>query len=115
MTGVVARLAKAFQEDPEQLTDIFATYFEEVAAMLAECHKAVAKRDLPALVRLGHGLKGSSANLRMQEVAASALQLEMAARGNDGALIGPALTALETAVGAAQNEVNEYYKIYVRA
>lgn len=110
MTGVVTRLAEEFMMGPEDLADIFTTYFLETAQMIRDCRSALVSGDVPALVRLGHSIKGASANLRLEQVFRCALELEDAARGGNLAVIAPSLDRLADEVAIAETEVSNFYR-----
>lgn len=110
MTGVVTRLAEEFMMGPEDLADIFTTYFLETAQMIRDCRSALVSGDVPALVRLGHSIKGSSANLRLEQVFRCALELEDAARGGNLTVIAPSLDRLADEVAIAETEVSNFYR-----
>jgi HPt (histidine-containing phosphotransfer) domain-containing protein len=91
------------QERLDQLLGILAT---ELATRPHIIRGALADQDFPRAAAEAHGLKGASASLGANSVAAAALLLEQAiaaARGGDRTRIAPALEALAEAVVETQH------------
>jgi HPt (histidine-containing phosphotransfer) domain-containing protein len=69
--------------EEEFLQELLALYDEEFGLKSKALEKAVRKSDFKALRELGHGLKGSSANLSLPGLMAAALALETAGKAED--------------------------------
>ena len=77
------------------LLELLDLYSREFALKTKAMEKAVRKADFKALRELGHGLKGSSANLSLPGLVAAALALETAAEAEDIAGARAALDRLK--------------------
>jgi CheY-like chemotaxis protein len=69
-------------EEPNFFTTIIETFFNDVAFRLTDLAEALALRDMEALQRAAHTLKGSSANIGAKHIAAICLELEKCAESD---------------------------------
>lgn len=74
----------------------------------ADAKKAFAARDIGALERLAHGLTGVSANMGADLVAASARELENAARRGDTRSMRPLLDRVTRQLDALVAAIGEF-------
>jgi HPt (histidine-containing phosphotransfer) domain-containing protein len=81
--------------DAEFLDELLALYKKEFRARSAQLKKVLAAGDFGSLREIGHGLKGSSANLSLPGLLEAALQMEMAGKAADPAAARRAMEALE--------------------
>ncbi|HEX8559864.1 MAG TPA: Hpt domain-containing protein [Pyrinomonadaceae bacterium] len=102
-SGVLLSLEEAQVEgEPDLIVELIDLYDEDTPRRLADIRGAFAARDLAALRRAAHGLKGSSASLGARRVALLCDKLE---RSSDGELhqAGDALlTRLESEFARAR-------------
>jgi len=81
--------------DTDFLEELVQLYKKEFAAKRKAVEKALAKADARAVLELGHGLKGSSANLSLPGLREAAFALEAAGRAGDMAAARAALETLD--------------------
>ena len=79
----------------------------EVPKLMGEIRRAVARKDGPKLHLAAHTLKGSVTNFAAAEAVAAAWELEQMGRDQTWAGVGPALAALEAAVGRLEPALAE--------
>jgi two-component system, sensor histidine kinase and response regulator len=83
--AVLARLLEIAGEDPEFHEELVSAFILGGEETLREMQSAVASGDRDTLGRCAHKLKGASANLHMDTLAAIAFDLETRAKaGEDG-------------------------------
>ncbi|KAJ3035123.1 hypothetical protein HDV00_004294 [Rhizophlyctis rosea] len=72
------QLLEMDEEDEERTfsKEIVVNYFEQAESTFANMDDSLSKKDLPALSRLGHFLKGSSAALGLSKVKASCEKIQ---------------------------------------
>jgi HPt (histidine-containing phosphotransfer) domain-containing protein len=85
--------------DDSFLRELLELYDQEFAAKSKGLEKAARKSDFRSLRELGHGLKGSSANLSLPGLVAAALALETAGKEEDVAGARAALARLKDEYG----------------
>jgi HPt (histidine-containing phosphotransfer) domain-containing protein len=96
--------------DEDLFAEIVQIYLEDAPAMLQSIHDAVSQADARSLQRSAHSLKGLSATLSAEPVAAAAYRLEqMGATGNftDAAT---AVAQIDERVDELNAAVREYLK-----
>ena len=71
--------------DRELLHELLSIFKQEFPGNLRKLRAAVTAADLPAVAKLSHTLKGTLSNLSVTAGAASAAELEQAARSGDSA------------------------------
>jgi HPt (histidine-containing phosphotransfer) domain-containing protein len=81
--------------DAEFLDDLLSLYDEEYASKMEGLRAAVAGKAFETIRELGHGLKGSSANLSFPGLQSAAWAMETAGREKDAAKSAAALKSLE--------------------
>jgi HPt (histidine-containing phosphotransfer) domain-containing protein len=69
--------------DPAFLAELLGMYDSEYMEKSVGLARAIKAKDFPEIFRLGHSLKGSSANLSLPGLCAAALAMETAGRTND--------------------------------
>lgn len=84
--------------DRELLHELLSIFKEEFPGNLMNLRRAVAAGDLPGIAKLSHTLKGTLSNLAITGGAASAAELEQAARSGDCARVAALLTHFEKSV-----------------
>jgi CheY-like chemotaxis protein len=84
--------------DRELLLELLSIFKEEFPGNLRNLRAAVTARDLSAVAKLSHTLKGTLSNLAVTAGAASAADLEQAARSGDSARVTAAFTYFEKSV-----------------
>ena len=80
--------------DADFLTELLALFDEEYASKMEGLNAAVAGGDFKSVRELGHGLKGSSANLSLPGIRKAALAMENAGKAEDPAAAQKALHSL---------------------
>lgn len=72
----IAMVAKEIMIEPEDLQEILEIYIQDAGNILSQCEKEYAAQNAGALAKLFHALKGSSLNLRLNNIGSLAAQLE---------------------------------------
>jgi CheY-like chemotaxis protein/HPt (histidine-containing phosphotransfer) domain-containing protein len=88
-------LLSRVDNDTELLKEIAGLFLENCPKLMADIKDAVSKRDMQALERAAHTLKGSVSNFFAQEAVDAALQLESIARSGDTTQVDEAFEELE--------------------
>ncbi len=71
---------------PEDVYDaIVASFYDEVRSKLDPLKAAIAGNDALTFSKIGHGIKGSAANLRLEDISAVGKKIEMAGKSGDSA------------------------------
>ncbi|MGE0824346.1 MAG: response regulator [Candidatus Binatia bacterium] len=65
------------------LRELVGLFFDEIPGLLATIHESVVHRDVKALERAAHTLKGAVSNLSAKDACSAALRLEMLGYGGD--------------------------------
>ena len=98
---VLATLRELQEEgEPDILGELFDLFLQDTPTRLRAMREAVKLEDNEAVQRIAHSLKGSSANLGAQQMAAMCEDLERQARG--GAAAAEVVTQLETEFARVQ-------------
>lgn len=90
----------------EDAKEIFNDYIEVIPVMLKNIEKALKSDDFENLRRLSHQLKGSSGNLRINEIYELALKLEGFARNKDRSECGKLIFEIKKLFGLCQNNIH---------
>lgn len=77
------------------LDELMELYEKEYRAMTARLIQALAANEFQTVAEIGHGLKGSSANLSLPGLCQAALAVEMAGKSKNAAAVRKGLEALE--------------------
>ena len=77
------------------LEELLELYEEEYRSKIAKMKKALAGNKFQTVAELGHGLKGSSANLSLPGLREAALAVETAGKAKNAAAARKGLEALE--------------------
>jgi HPt (histidine-containing phosphotransfer) domain-containing protein len=76
----ISRLEEIFEDDTSGIADLLEAAMETGASHQTALRTAIANRDLDAVMRSAHAIKGSAANVGGKDVAAVAGRIEAAAR-----------------------------------
>ena len=81
--SIRARLSDIGGDDPQFVDELIVTFIAGAEDSLHELEAAASRDDLVALARVAHRLKGASANLHIETLAALTLELETHARAGE--------------------------------
>jgi two-component system sensor histidine kinase/response regulator len=81
-------------DDRDFLKELMDIYIEDLTARVAGLREALAGGDLKAVERLGHAMKGSSANLSLPRLRDRAAAIELAGKNGDALKAGVNLDGL---------------------
>ena len=104
----IRELLHRLDEDQELLCDLLRIFRGDSQANLQKARAALAKGDLPGLMRVAHTLKGMLRNLSMNRAGERAFALESASRQGDGKEAEEILAQLEQAVAGLLPEVDAH-------
>lgn len=85
----LARLRQRFDDDEELLAEIFRVFVAETPGRRAEFEAALAAGDMGRLAHQAHSLKGVAGTMLAESLRQAAYDLEMAAKAEDAAAVGP--------------------------
>ncbi len=69
---------------PEEVYDaIVQSFYEETRTKIEPLKAAIAANDAVAVAKIGHGIKGSAANLRLIEISEVGKKIELAGKAAD--------------------------------
>ncbi|HEU4391578.1 MAG TPA: Hpt domain-containing protein [Blastocatellia bacterium] len=73
---------RALEKDlgPEFLTELLDLYFNDTKSLLSQLEEAVKAADTSSIAQIAHSIKGSSANLRMEQMAEVSARIERLAK-----------------------------------
>jgi len=77
---ILKQLGDLPEEDYDEFVSIF---YEETRGRLRLIAESLSTFDSPAIAKLAHGIKGSSANLRLVQISEIAKSLQEAAQANN--------------------------------
>ena len=96
----VEKLKEDLMLEPDQIIMLLKVFLKKMDQLLPELEAAIETTDLEVIARLGHTIKGSSANFRMEAIQNLARRMEEAAAENDGTYdYGSLLEKLEEEIG----------------
>ncbi len=104
----ISRLEEIFEDDTAGIADLLAAAMETGATHQAALREGIAREDLGAVMRASHAIKGSSANIGGNEVAAVAGRIETAARAGTWEGIAADADALDAAYEQLRGAVAAY-------
>ncbi|MGA2395622.1 MAG: Hpt domain-containing protein [Candidatus Lustribacter sp.] len=104
----ISRLEEIFEDDTAGIADLLEAAMGTGAANQATLRDAVARRQLDEVMRAAHAIKGSTANIGGNEVAALAARIEDAARAQTWDGIEPATIELDQAYERLREAVRAY-------
>ncbi|MGI6648095.1 MAG: Hpt domain-containing protein [Bacillota bacterium] len=109
MSYDLSRVVAELMLEPEELLEVYQSFFRETRQNLVNCHKALATANHDTLPGIFHSIKGSALNLRMTELAE--LLLEMENLYNKGNLreVAQRIPDLEQKVRSIESSVIRYY------
>jgi HPt (histidine-containing phosphotransfer) domain-containing protein len=80
----------------EFLCELITIYLEDTPKQLAQLEEALARQDLPLVIRSAHTIKGSSGNFGATQVAGTAQEIELAGKAGNLPAAAALLPALKT-------------------
>jgi HPt (histidine-containing phosphotransfer) domain-containing protein len=97
MTDTTLANLQALEEDlgSEFLTELLELYFNDTKVLLEQLGQAVKNTDATATARIAHSIKGSSANLRMEQMADVSAAIERTAKAGQVKAAAELLAELE--------------------
>jgi HPt (histidine-containing phosphotransfer) domain-containing protein len=104
----ISRLEEIFEDDTAGIADLLEAAMGTGAANQATLQDAIARHALDDVMRASHAIKGSTANIGGNEVAAVAGRIETAARANTWDGIEPAARELDAAYERLREAVRAY-------
>lgn len=104
----ISRLEEIFEDDREGIADLLEAAMGTGAANQATLRDALERHVLDDVMRASHAIKGSTANIGGNEVAAVAGRIETAARANTWDGIEPAAIELDAAYERLRGAVRAY-------
>jgi HPt (histidine-containing phosphotransfer) domain-containing protein len=104
----ISRLEEVFEDDTAGIADLLEAAMGTGATNQATLHDALARRALDDVMRAAHAIKGSTANIGGNEVAAAAAIIENAARAQTWDGIEPAAIELDLAYERLREAVRAY-------
>ncbi len=106
----ISRLEEIFEDDTAGIADLLDAAMNTGATHQAALREGIEQNDLDGVMRAAHAIKGSSANIGGNEVAAVAARIETAARA--GTWDGVAVNAdeLDVAYERLRSAVSAYRK-----
>lgn len=109
MSYDVKEVAEEFMLSPEELFEIFETFFIESNDILEKCTKAIVVEDYELLKKLFHAFKGSAANLRMNKINELLIDLEVGAKKSDKELIILGLSKVQEEALLVKYQITKFY------
>jgi HPt (histidine-containing phosphotransfer) domain-containing protein len=104
----ISRLEEIFEDDAAGIADLLEAAMGTGAANQAALRDAIARHELDDVMRAAHAIKGSTANIGGNEVAAVAGRIETAARAKTWDGIEPAAIELDQAYERLREAVRAY-------
>jgi HPt (histidine-containing phosphotransfer) domain-containing protein len=106
----ISRLEEIFEDDTAGIADLLEAAMQTGAGHQAALRDGLAARNLETVMRAAHAIKGSSANIGGNEVAAVAARIEGAARAGTWDGIEPDIAELDAAYERLRAAVAAYRK-----
>ena len=104
----ISRLEEIFEDDTDGIADLLDAAMQTGAGHQTALHEGIARRMLDDVMRAAHAIKGSSANIGGNEVAAIAGRIEAAARAKTWNGIDTDAVALDAAYDRLRAAVAGY-------
>jgi HPt (histidine-containing phosphotransfer) domain-containing protein len=104
----ISRLEEVFEDDTTAIADLLEAAMGTGATNQASLHDALTRHALGDVMRAAHAIKGSTANIGGNEVAAVAALIENAARAQTWDGIEPAVIELDLAYERLREAVRAY-------
>jgi len=104
----ISRLEEIFEDDSAGIADLLEAAMGTGATNQATLRDALARHELDAVMKAAHAIKGSTANIGGNEVAAVAARIEDAARAHTWDGIEPAAIELDEAYERLREAVRAY-------
>lgn len=105
----IQTVAEELGLEPEDLKDIYDSYFEETREMLGQWRELWEKSDTEQLAKLFHGMKGASNNLRMDELGELAKEAEGLCKAKTPEAIPSLMEPFEREFAELEAFVQEFY------
>ena len=77
---LVEKIAREMEFDPEDVEMLLSMFTENAKESLRQISTAIMEHDLTAIQSAAHAIKGSAANLMLDEISAMAREIEEAAK-----------------------------------
>jgi HPt (histidine-containing phosphotransfer) domain-containing protein len=106
----ISRLQEIFEDDIEGIADLLEAAMRTGRAQQDTLREAIARNDLDTVVRASHAIKGSTANIGGNDVAAIAGRIEETARAGVWDGIASDADALDAAYELLRAAVVDYRK-----
>jgi HPt (histidine-containing phosphotransfer) domain-containing protein len=104
----ISRLEEIFEDDTAGIADLLESAMGTGQKNQATLHDALSRRALDEVMKAAHAIKGSTANIGGNEVAAVAARIETAARAQTWDGIEPAAIELDEAYERLREAVRAY-------
>lgn len=82
--NILSRVADELMFEKQDILDLFIEYFEFLPQAISDLESAIVDDDAKVVAGIAHKIKGASANLRVEEIAQISLELETAAKQEQG-------------------------------
>lgn len=92
-----------------ELREVLDFYFEEATDRLPECHELINNQNYVELAEIMHALKGSSVNLRMDNISNLAATLERQAKLESSENLDVILGKIQIEIWALKEHIDAYY------
>jgi HPt (histidine-containing phosphotransfer) domain-containing protein len=104
----ISRLQEIFEDDTAGIAELLDAAMQTGAGHQAALREGIGRREIDGVMRAAHAIKGSSANIGGNEVAAIAARIESAARANSWQGIDADSLALDAAYERLRAAVAAY-------
>lgn len=105
----VKAAAEELMLTPDEMKEVYELYFDEAEELLTACQAAMEEKNDTKLAKALHALKGSSNNLRMNEIGQIALAMEKQAVAGEAAQAMQQLPELRDKIDAMKDFVHAFY------
>ncbi|NLC07051.1 MAG: Hpt domain-containing protein [Syntrophomonadaceae bacterium] len=109
MSYDLSKVVAELMLEPEDLLEVYQSFFRETRQNLVNCHKALATANYDTLPGIFHSIKGSALNLRMTELAELILEMENLCKKGDLRQLVQRIPNLEQKVTSIESSVIRYY------
>jgi HPt (histidine-containing phosphotransfer) domain-containing protein len=104
----LTRLEEAFEDDVGGIAELLEMALDTGEKHRLNLHEGIAARDLAAVSRAAHSIKGSASNIGAERVAACAAQIEERVRDESWADVPQLASGLDAAYAALRDAVAAY-------
>lgn len=109
MSYDLSKVVAELMLEPEDLLEVYQSFFRETRQNLVNCHKALATANYDALPGIIHSIKGSALNLRMTELVELLLEMEYLYKKGDLKQVAHRIPDLEQKITSIESSVIRYY------